>query len=129
MEPAGGRDAWAAISPASWADGLAPFAPPGRRVPYERLPARGGEARRTEASRMARIGWPGHLLAFLMVLLLQPGPSFAGAPRPTAPRFEVTIAPGLDTGRGRDGRLLVVLGRPAAGEPRLSFGRTGMDAA
>jgi hypothetical protein len=68
------------------------------------------------------------LFAFLIVTLLQSGPALAGAPRPTALRFEVTIAQGLDTGRGRDGRLLVVLGRPDAGEPRFSIGRTGMDA-
>ena len=56
------------------------------------------------------------------------GPAHAGTPRPTALRFEVTIAPDLAGGQARAGRLLVVLGPPDGGEPRLSVGRTGMDA-
>src|SRR4051794_32711155 len=42
-------------------------------------------------------------------------------------RFEVTVAKGL-LAAPRDGRLLVVLGRRGASEPRTTLGTTGMDA-
>ena len=48
---------------------------------------------------------------------------------PTTLRFAVTVAPGSDQTGPVSGRLLVVLGRPDGGEPRLTVGRTGMDAA
>src|SRR5262249_35274291 len=45
----------------------------------------------------------------------------------TSLRFEVTVAPGL-VATPRSGRLLVVLSRQARPEPRLSIGRTGVEA-
>ena len=45
----------------------------------------------------------------------------------TSLRFEVTVAPGLVTAP-RSGRLLVVMSRQARPEPRLSIGRTGIEA-
>jgi hypothetical protein len=62
-----------------------------------------------------------------IVTLIHCVPGHAGTPRPTALRFEVSIGPDLAAGRARSGRLLVVLGPPDGGEPRLSIGRTGMD--
>src|SRR5262249_44738435 len=49
----------------------------------------------------------------------------AGPPAPTALRFEVSGARGLLTAP-QDGRVLVVLGKQARPEPRLSVGTTGM---
>ncbi len=56
---------------------------------------------------------------------------------PTALRFAVRLGREGGNGAGRpgpgsqvqSGRLLIVLGRPGSGEPRLSIGRTGKDAA
>ena len=77
---------------------------------------------------MPRIHSPQRLFALLLVLTLPLGPARAGTPRPTALRIEVSIAPDLAGGQAHTGRLLVVLGPPDGGEPRLSVGRTGMDA-
>lgn len=61
----------------------------------------------------------GRGLATLLIAGLCAGPAAAGNWR-----FDVTVAPGL-LSRPTDGRVLVVLGREAAGEPRHSIGNTG----
>ena len=57
--------------------------------------------------------------------------------QPTALRFEVRLGrapiaeasgPQSPVAQSRSGRLLVVLGKPGAREPRLSVGQTGKDA-
>lgn len=60
------------------------------------------------------------------------GPAQAAGPRdrapmPTAPKFEIRVAPGLLAGPTR-GRLFVVLGRPVQNAPITSMTATGMDA-
>src|SRR5271165_4327834 len=49
--------------------------------------------------------------------------------RPTALRFAATVTHEIGAGRSSSGRLMVVLGRPDGGEPRLLFGQTGMNSA
>jgi hypothetical protein len=51
----------------------------------------------------------------------------ASSPHPASGRFEVTIANGLSAPT-RDGRLFVILARANNPEPRLTLGRTGLDA-
>jgi hypothetical protein len=56
-------------------------------------------------------------------------PTAATAPTSTSLAFAVALGPGLVDEAGISGRLLVVLGRPGGGEPRLEIGHTGMDVA
>lgn len=76
---------------------------------------------------MLRPESPRRLLAFLFLVSLSLGPVQAAAPRPTGLRFEVSVAQDL-AGPARTGRLLVVLGPPGGGEPRLAVGRISLDA-
>jgi S-formylglutathione hydrolase FrmB len=69
------------------------------------------------------------ILAFCCCLLFGHSAIGTEAGRPTTLRFAVTVAPGLAAHRPVSGRLLVVLGRPDDSEPRLTVGRTGVDAA
>ncbi|QEH32180.1 Putative esterase [Aquisphaera giovannonii] len=78
---------------------------------------------------MRRTPWrPAATLGALLLLngaaLAQEAPS-----RAATPTFAVTIRPGLADEEGASGRLLVVLGKPGGGAPRLAIGHTGMDAA
>ena len=66
-------------------------------------------------------------LAFSCRLFFFRGAVAADSSKPTALRFAVTVAPGLSDDRPFAGRLLVVLGRPDGGEPRMLVGRTGID--
>lgn len=68
-------------------------------------------------------------LALLCCLLFLRGSIAAEPERPTTLRFAVRVAPGLSAHSPAAGRLLVVLGRPDDADPRLTVGRTGMDAA
>jgi hypothetical protein len=68
----------------------------------------------------------GSLLRFL--LWLQPLAALAAnSPGPAPFRFEVNLNQGL-AGSPKDGRLFVILARRDAPEPRLTLGRTGLDA-
>ena len=63
------------------------------------------------------------LLALLICLTLHFDSTRADPLRPTSLRFVVTVTPELAGARSFSGRLLVVLGRPDGGEPRLAIGR------
>src|SRR5262249_825799 len=64
------------------------------------------------------------LAASLLILFsLQASPNA----RPTALRFEVTIAKGL-VSSPQSGRLFVVMSSKSQPEPRLTIGETGLDA-
>ncbi len=70
------------------------------------------------------------LSSLTLLACLLPFQRLSGAePAATTLRFAVTLAPGLDTGTARTGRLLVVLGQTGTAEPRLQVGQTGLDAA
>jgi Putative esterase len=69
------------------------------------------------------------LLALLPCLTLPFDSTRADPLRPTSNRFVVTLTPELAGARNFSGRLLVVLGRPDAGEPRLGIGQTGVNSA
>jgi hypothetical protein len=64
------------------------------------------------------------VVAVLVLLAGSAGPSAA---QPSPLRFEVRLAPELGLGP-QTGRLFVVLAQSAEPEPRLTIGRTGMDA-
>ena len=68
------------------------------------------------------------LLVVCCCLLFENSLLAAEPGRPTTLRFTVTVAAGLAADRPVAGRLLVVLGRPEGGEPRLTVGQTGIDA-
>jgi hypothetical protein len=70
----------------------------------------------------------GRFMALLVLLAPHVRPALAEEPRRTSLRFSVTIDPRLEPEARKAGRLLVVLGRPDGEEPRLTIGRTGMDA-
>jgi hypothetical protein len=65
-------------------------------------------------------------LAFSLPLSLAPARAEAGDSTPL--RFVVTLAPEIAGSPCRNGRLLVVLGQPERGEPRLTIGQTGVSA-
>ena len=67
------------------------------------------------------------LLAAFCCLLFEPTSIAAEPGRPTTLRFAVTVNATLAADRPASGRLMVVLGRPDGGEPRLMVGRTGID--
>src|SRR5262245_37726849 len=67
------------------------------------------------------------LLSLVILVTLVPRPAPADETvRPTALRFEVTLAPDL-VSAPQDGRLLVVLGRPDDADPRRTIGKTGLN--
>src|SRR5262249_37766218 len=67
------------------------------------------------------------LLSLVILVTLVPRPAPADETvRPTALRFEVTLAPDL-VAAPKDGRLRVVLGPPDDADPRRTIGQTGLN--
>ncbi len=94
----------------------------------------------SEDSRLCRrLAWPRRIAATLFLLAGYglPMTLLADEPAPSRPgslRFDVKLADGLTSGGTgaspwpRGGRLMVILAPSGTDEPRLSLGRTGMDA-
>ncbi len=81
----------------------------------------------TGAGRLLRKTGVSESLAWFQVLLLVWAANLAGAESADGLRFEVAIKPGL-VSTSQTGRLLIALSRKGDPEPRMTIGRTGLDA-